>query len=227
MAHHHDALYRLLTTNSQWALDVEDAEPDFFSKCAEGQSPSVLWIGCADSRVPESVITGARPGDIFVHRNIANQFHLDDASAQAVLTYAVDHLGVEHVVIVGHSECGGAAACFQASLAPTFDASTGPVVTVPSSTPDAAINVWLAPLTKLASTLKLSSTPKAEALPVVVEENVKQQVANLAQSETIQNAWATKSLKGKDVWIHGWVYDIASGRLRDLNVTQGPKPAAR
>ncbi|ESK89849.1 carbonic anhydrase [Moniliophthora roreri MCA 2997] len=210
---------RLFSNNAQWATDVDRAEPGFFAQQAKGQAPKVLWIGCADSRVPETTLTGARPGDIFVHRNIANQFHLDDDSVLAVLTYAVDFLGVEHVVVVGHTECGGAAACFNA--APSFQPghACAVVPTLPTSAP---LNKWLQPLTALAASLQLSSVPASEALPIIVEENVKAQVENLAQSPVIMNAWQNKSAKGKDVWIHGWVYDISQGKLKDLGVTRGP-----
>ncbi|KAF4576711.1 Carbonic anhydrase [Pleurotus pulmonarius] len=224
MAESHQILSQLLTANEQWAQDVDHAEPEFFKQCAAGQSPTVLWIGCADSRVPESVVTGARPGEIFVHRNIANQFHPDDDSAQAVLTYAVDHLGVEHVVVVGHTECGGAAACFQAACA--VGTRPGPVITVPTSPPDAAINKWLAPMTSLAASLHLSTAPASEAVPILVEENVKMQVKNLSKTSTITAAWANKSPKGKEVWVHGWVYDIAAGKLRDLGISLGPPKRA-
>ncbi|KAK7054688.1 hypothetical protein VNI00_003151 [Paramarasmius palmivorus] len=235
---------RLFSNNAQWATDVERAEPGFFSQQAKGQAPKVLWIGCADSRVPETTLTGAKPGDIFVHRNIAkygptlhrhytapltsphSQFQLDDDSILSVLTYAVDFLGVEHgdrfspaVAIVGHSECGGAAACFNAasSFQPGHACATVPVLPT-----DAPLNKWLQSLTELAASLQLSSVPASEALPVLVEENVRMQVENLAQSSVIVNAWQNKSAKGKDVWIHGWVYDISQGRLKDLGVTRGP-----
>ncbi|KAK0197020.1 carbonic anhydrase [Armillaria mellea] len=228
---------RLFASNAQWAADVDQAEPEFFTELAQGQSPPVcfqppppnmlityyflqiLWIGCADSRVPESVITGSRPGTIFVLRNIANQFHLDDDSALSALTYAVDHLGVEHVVVVGHSECGGASACFNA--APSYT-SGEPCATVAGHSPEDAINKWLYPVTALAASLHLSSAPKEEALPILIEENVKVQVDNLSQTPAITNAWKNKNGKGKDVYIHGWVFDLASGRLKDLRVSRGP-----
>lgn len=211
MAQVHAALQALLDSNAQWARDVDAAEPDFFRQSAKGQSPQILWIGCADSRVPESVITGARPGDIFVHRNIANQVHLDDKSVLSVLQYAVDFVGVQHVVVVGHNECGGAAACLGAAQS---SPSICPAVTVPSLPAESPLNTWLDPLTRLAQSLHLSTTPHVEALPVLVEENVKRQVENLAK---IRDAWT------KGVWIHGWVYDIASGTLRDLGISQGPQ----
>ncbi|KAJ7775092.1 carbonic anhydrase [Mycena metata] len=218
----HPDLYRFFALNSEWAKRVEIQEPGFFAESTKGQTPQVLWIGCSDSRVPESVVTAVRPGEIFVHRNIANQFQLDDDSAQAVLTYALDHLGVEHVVVVGHTECGGAAACFGAASSPGFSASA-PICTIdPSLAPDAGLNKWLTPLTKHVASLKLSSAPKAEALPLIVEENVKLQVENLSRAQTIVDAWAHKSKKGKDIWVHGWVYDLAKGELRDLGVSRGP-----
>ncbi|KAF8077805.1 carbonic anhydrase [Lyophyllum atratum] len=223
MAHsqQHDALTRLLAANAQWAEDVMSAEPGFFEQLVKGQSPHTLWIGCADSRIPETVLTGARPGDIFVHRNIANQFPVDDDSALAVLKYAIDFLGVQHVVVVGHSECGGAAACFNAAQNPSIT-DDGSVVTIPSLSPDDPLNRWLEPLTRLATSLHVSTTPKAEALPIVIEENVRRQVVNLCKTATLVDAWASADAKKKNVWVHGWVYDISTGRLRDLKVTRGP-----
>lgn len=215
------AIERMLTANSQWAEDVQKAEPSFFEESAKGQSPHTLWIGCADSRVPDSIITGSKPGEIFVHRNIANQLKLDDYNALAVLRYAVDYLGVEHVVIVGHTECGGAAACLGASQVPNLDLSK-PIATVPSLPADSSLNRWLEPLTRLSAGLQLSSAPHAEALHVVVEENVKMQVAELAKTHAITDAWTKGTKKGQDVWIHGWVYDISTGKIKDLHVSQGP-----
>ncbi|CAA7271569.1 unnamed protein product [Cyclocybe aegerita] len=212
---------RMLTANAQWAEDVAKAEPGFFEQSVKGQSPHTLWIGCADSRVPDSVITGARPGEIFVHRNIANQLHLDDHNVLSVLRYAVDYLGVEHVVIVGHTECGGAAACLGAAQSPDLSLD-GPIATVTSLPVESALNRWLEPFTRHVASLKLSSTPHAEALPVVVEENVKRQVENLAKTITISEAWNKGTRKGQDVWIHGWVYDLATGKLKDLEISQGP-----
>ncbi|KAJ7097764.1 carbonic anhydrase [Mycena belliarum] len=221
-AHNHHPTARFLNLNAAWAHSVQNSEPTFFPETTKGQAPQVLWIGCSDSRVPESVITAVRPGEIFVHRNIANQFQLDDNSAQAVLTYALDHVGVEHVVIVGHTDCGGAAACFGAARSPGFCASADTCVIDPSIAPDASLNQWLTPLTKRVAALKLSSVPKADAMPLIVEENVKMQVDNLCKAQTLLDAWAYKSKKGKDVWVHGWVYDLGTGKLRDLGISRGP-----
>ncbi|KAH9886646.1 carbonic anhydrase [Cubamyces lactineus] len=190
-------LARLLSNNAQWAEDVEKVEPGFFAQSAKGQAPKVLWIGCSDSRVPESVVTASKPGDIFVHRNIANQFHPEDDSALAVLTYAVAHVGVSHVILVGHTNCGGAQACHAIAHDPSAEAPEGP------------LGRWLAPLTELARA--------HDDLTDLVEANVRTQVENIARTDVVQAAWA----KGKDVQVHGWVYELETGRLRDLGVSVG------
>ncbi|KAJ7940452.1 carbonic anhydrase [Mycena leptocephala] len=175
----HPDLFKFFALNSEWAKRVQSQEPNFFAKSATGQAPQILWIGCSDSRVPESVVTAVRPGEIFVHRNIAKW-------------------------------CGGAAACFGAASSPAFSPNAKTCVVDPGLAPDAPLNQWLTPLTKLVASLKLSS------------ENVKMQVENLCMASTIVDAWTNKSKKGKDVWVHGWVYDLAKGELRDLDISRGP-----
>jgi len=208
-------LSRLLSSNAQWSQDVNSSDPSFFKNLAKGQSPKVLWIGCADSRVPESVVLACKPGEVFVHRNIANQFHLHDDSALSVLTYAVDVLGVEHVVVVGHTSCGGAAACLKGAR--HLRKSDG------SGAHETPLDRWLAPLTTLVASLDISEEHVSDehALPVVVEENVKMQVENVANTEIMRKAWAS----GKPVHIHGWVYLVEEGRLKDLQISQGPEGA--
>jgi len=203
----------MLSSNAQWARDVEHAEPGFFEKMARGQSPQVLWIGCADSRVPESVVLARRPGEIFVTRNIANQFPPHDDSANSVVNYAVETLGVQHVVVVGHTNCGGAAAC--------YDIATGSGHSPP---PDSALGRWLGPLVDLAKSVAERSVggDKTRALVELVEENVRKQVENVRMCATIQGAWKA----GKDVWVHGWVFELETGKLRDLVTSYGP-PGAR
>ncbi|EKM82555.1 hypothetical protein AGABI1DRAFT_111160 [Agaricus bisporus var. burnettii JB137-S8] len=205
----------LLHSNAQWAQEVQSSDPDFCRNSAKGQSPHTLWIGCADSRVPESVITAVMPGAIFTHRNIANQFHPDDNNVLSVLEFAVNYLKVKNVVIVGHSECGGAAACLGAVQRENFDPED--FVTMPGTPADAPLNRWLKPLTRLAATLGVSTTPPKVALPVVIEESVKRQVENVCESEVIVGAWT----KGQEVHVHGWVYELAEGRLRDLGISRG------
>ncbi|KAG1869464.1 carbonic anhydrase [Suillus subalutaceus] len=187
----HESIQTLLNANEEWAQSVIKNTPNFFSQSATGQSPKVLWIGCSDSRVPESVITSSKPGDIFVHRNIANQFHLNDDSALSVLIYAVKVVGVEHVVLVGHTYCGGAAACLQAAK-------------------DAAADTG-APLIARVQSLDLSACSENEALNKVVETNIIMQVDNICKSEPITTAWADPNVK--KVTVHGWMYDLSRGRI--------------
>ncbi|KAG1777930.1 carbonic anhydrase [Suillus placidus] len=196
----------LLNANEEWAQSIIKDTPDFFIQSATGQSPKILWIGCSDSRVPESVITASKPGDIFVHRNIANQFHLDDDSALSVLTYAVKVVGVEHVILVGHTNCGGAAACLKI----VEDAAANP----DASQPDSPLIRWLSPLIARVQSLDLSAYSAAEALDKVVETNVIAQVDNICKSEPITTAWADPD--AKKVIVHGWVYDLAGGRINEL-----------
>ncbi|KAI0758800.1 carbonic anhydrase [Fomes fomentarius] len=193
-------LARLLSDNEEWAKEVEKAKPGFFTRLAEKQTPKVLWIGCADSRVPESVVTASEPGDIFVHRNIANQLHLDDDNALSVLDYAVHSLGVSHVIVVGHTNCGGVNAAVKAAGAPSAPPPTSP------------LERWLAPLVEIAR----ANNDKDKPLDMV-DVNVKAQVDNIVKSKVIQSAWE----KNKDVQVHGWVYDLETGKLRDLGITEG------
>ncbi|KAG6900415.1 hypothetical protein C0993_011108 [Termitomyces sp. T159_Od127] len=123
------------------------------------------------------------------------------------------------VVVVGHTECGGATACLTAAQRKTFP-EDGPLLTIPTLSYDAPLNQWLEPLTRLVGMLGLSTTPKEEALPVVVEENVKQQVENLSRTATLLNAWASNDSR-RNVRVHGWVYSLDTGLLKDLQVTKG------
>ncbi|KAF9530231.1 carbonic anhydrase [Crepidotus variabilis] len=215
-----DASERLLQGNAQWAASTKKDNTTFFQTSAKGQDPKVLWYGCADSREPESVITNSIPGDIFVHRNIANQVPPEDANSVSVLEYAIKHLKVEHVIIAGHTNCGGANASLSAALAGSSASQTL------SDEPSAgALNKWLEPLTEFALSQKsqLSAKSNSDALTVLVEENVKKQVENVSNSEAIQAAWqAETNGTGRAVRVHGWVYDLSTGLIRDLNVTRGP-----
>ncbi|KAG1810361.1 carbonic anhydrase [Suillus plorans] len=202
----HEPIQTLLNANKEWAQSVINDTPDFFTQSATGQSPKILWIGCSDSRVPESVITTSKPGDIFVHRNVANQFNLNDDSALSVLTYAVKVVGIEHVVLVGHTNCGGAAACLKA--AEDAAADTG------APQPETPLTRWLSPLITLVQSLDLSACSASEALDKVVQANVITQVDNICNSEPITTAWADPN--AKKVTVHGWVYDLARGHIDEL-----------
>ncbi|KAG2152746.1 carbonic anhydrase [Suillus clintonianus] len=201
----HKPIQTLLNANEEWAQNIMKNTPDFFARSATSQSPKILWIGCSDSRVPESVITASKPGDIFVHRNVANQFHLHDDSALSVLAFAIKEVGVEHVVLVGHTNCGGAMACIEA--AKKTAANPG------ASTP---LTRWLSPLTTLVRSLDLSACSASEALNKVVEANVIMQVNNICKSEPITTAWADPNTR--KVTVHGWMYDLAEGRIKELVV---------
>lgn len=201
----HKPIRTLLNANEEWAQSVIKDTPDFFARSATGQKPKILWIGCSDSRVPESVITASKPGDIFVHRNVANQFHLHDDSALSVLTFAIKEIGVEHVVLVGHTNCGGAMACIEAAK----DRAANPGLSTP-------LTRWLSPLTALVQSLDLSACSASEALNKVVEANIIKQVDNICKSEPIITAWADPD--AKKVTVHGWMYDLAVGRITKLVV---------
>ncbi|KAF8263460.1 carbonic anhydrase [Lactarius quietus] len=197
-------LQKLFSANAQWAEAVKKAEPDFFDKSANNpQKPKILWLGCSDSRVPESVVTASPPGYIFVHRNIANQIHPKDENALAVITYAVGHIhSIEDVVVVGHTHCGGAHAAIK--LISPNPPNLEPV-----------LQIWLNPLVDLAKNLA-PGTPPPDLLMKLIEESVRVQVNNVARSEPLRKAWA----EGRKVRVHGLVYHLETGLLRDLGVTK-------
>jgi len=202
----HPTISNLQQANSEWIKAVLEKDPEFFKRTAKGQSPKILWIGCADSRVPESVIVAANPGDIFVHRNIANQFHLNDDSALSVLAYAVGSVGVEHVIVAGHTKCGGCVEAWKICAHPP----------PPPVLPNTPLIRWITPLVKLAGELGLASKEKDEAVEILVKESVKRQVENIVKTDVIQKAWAEK----KNVHVHGLVYELNTGKLTDLGVTR-------
>ncbi|KAL7421983.1 hypothetical protein Q5752_003755 [Cryptotrichosporon argae] len=200
-------LHAFLETNRQWAANTKEVQPDLLPRLAKAQTPSVLWLGCADSRVPESVIMARQPGDVFVH--VTSQFQLEDDSANAVLNYGVGTVGVTHVVVVGHTACGGCVAAYDMAV---------PDASAPSS----HLSRFLTPLIKLRHSL-----PEGATTDDLIRENVKLSVENIAKSETMQEIWA-KAKRGehKAVYVHGWVFDIASGLLNDLEVSKGPNSLA-
>ncbi|KAI5449478.1 hypothetical protein NCC49_004623 [Naganishia albida] len=199
-------LQTCLTDNKEWAEKVHVDDPDFFRRSAKGQSPFLLWIGCADSRVPESVVLGRKPGEIFVHRNIANQFHHNDDSANAVLTYAVKHLGVQHVAVVGHTACGGCAAAHES---PKPD---------PKEADSTALSRFLAPLIELRHSL-----PEGSSIDDLIVANVKKTVKTVCESEIIQENWKNAQKTGKQpVYVHGWLKDLSTGLIKDLGFSEGP-----
>ncbi|GGB34797.1 carbonic anhydrase [Sphingomonas metalli] len=186
---------QLLLANRAWAAELTDENADFFSRQVAGQKPQFLWIGCSDSRVSPEQKTQSLPGLMFIHRNIANLVHADDLNLLSVLQYAVDVLEVPNIVICGHHGCGG----IKATLAGN---TTGPVDT------------WLANARDVAHAHadELAAVPEAQRVDRLVEMNVRDQLINLARTETVQKAFAA----GRELTLHGWVYDIRDGLLKPL-----------
>ncbi|KAF3761535.1 carbonic anhydrase [Cryphonectria parasitica EP155] len=196
MAHNQDSYQYALSSNGAWAGYKAHQNPEFFSKLASGQSPQILWLGCSDSRCPETTILGLQPGDVFVHRNIANIISATDINTSAVIEYAVAHLKVRHIVLCGHSACGGAAAALS-------DARVGGV-----------LDTWLTPLkaARFAHAQELAEIKdEKERLVRIAELNVEAGVKVLLANFTVQEAIRDRGLE-----VHGCLYDLASGRIRDL-----------
>ncbi|KAA1123055.1 hypothetical protein PGTUg99_015573 [Puccinia graminis f. sp. tritici] len=203
-------LGNFLDRNHQFA---STCDPEVLATTCKGQSPSVFWLGCSDSRVPEGVVIQAGLGEVFVHRNVANVFNPEDTSATAALAYAVNHLKVSHVVVVGHESCGGCAAALAAATAQKPDEESLPATPVDKG--EAAIAKWIAPIKNLAS-IELNKHDHQFSLPKLITLNVENQVKNIIHHEIIQKAWA----RGQSLAVHGWVYNLSSGKVQDLGLTQ-------
>jgi carbonic anhydrase len=191
-------LGELLDRNREWAAAMVQADPGFFAGLAERQTPEYLWIGCSDSRVPANEIVGLAPGEIFVHRNVANVVVHTDLNCLSVLQYAVDVLAVQHVVVCGHYGCGGVQAALE-------DARHG------------LIDNWLRHVMDVEEkhTAEIASLPADRRLDRLCELNVVEQVVNVCQTTVVEEAWA----RGQEVTVHGVVYGLYDGLLRDLGVT--------
>lgn len=209
----------LLQGNAAWATS---APPELLASLSKGQAPKVFWIGCSDSRVPEGSVTGAQPGDCFVVRNIAAQVSPVDDTTLAALTYAIQGLSVEHIVIVGHTSCGGVhAACVAASSSDTE-----------SGVDNSPLSRYLSPLSNLARKIRREHPEVDEHRwsQLVTEASVADQVANVAASPVVQANWrgVPSPITGKvtpKVTVHGWVYDLPSGKINDLKVDRFPNTA--
>ena len=185
----------LFENNQCWAEKQEKAVPGFFTESAKGQSPKYLWLGCADSRVPPNVILGLDPGEIFVHRNIANVVQHNDLSMLSVVQYAVEHLKVEHVIVCGHYGCGGVAA--------SIDGQRHGIV-----------DNWIKPIADLAdaNAEELAQLQGDEKISRLCELHAVAQGRNLSRTTEIQDAWA----RGQEVTVHSWIYGLADGRVKSL-----------
>jgi carbonic anhydrase len=196
------SLQNLIDNNRAWAARMELMRPGFFSQLAHQQTPKYLWIGCSDSRVPANEITGLDPGEVFVHRNVANVVVHSDLNALSVIQFAVDHLKVEHIIVVGHYGCGGVLATLRGTRVGLADN-------------------WLRHVhdVKVRHRRRLDHLPVASQEEVLCEMNVIEQVGNVALTNVMQDAWS----RGQNVAVHGWCYGIKDGLVNDLGVSMsGP-----
>jgi len=198
----------LKANNRAWAARMVSRDPDFFKRLERQQGPQYLWIGCSDSRVPANEIVDLAPGELFVHRNVANLAPPQDANYLSVLQFAVDVIKVKHVIVVGHYGCGGIAAAVDGKRLGLVDH-------------------WLHPIREVADCHRA----ELEAIgdlnkrnDRLCELNVMRQVKNVASDVFVQDAWA----RGQSLQVHGWVYSLATGLVNDLDVTvKGPQAAKR
>ncbi|MGL5359413.1 MAG: carbonate dehydratase [Shewanella sp.] len=191
-------LKALFDNNRRWAGRISQENPDFFEQLAKQQHPEYLWIGCSDSRVPSNQIIDLMPGEVFVHRNIANMVIHTDLNCLSVLQYAVDVLKVKHIMVVGHYGCGGVRAAMRQQRLGLIDN-------------------WLGHLRDIHRIYhdELQALDESERFDRLCELNVIEQVANVASSTILQEAWD----RGQEIAVHGWIYGIDNGLLTDLDVT--------
>ena len=191
-------LTELFERNRAWAADAVAGDPDFFSALLDRQTPEYLWIGCSDSRVPANQIVGLPPGDVFVHRNVANVVVHTDLNCLSVLQYAVDILGVADVIVCGHYGCGGVRAALEGTRHGLIDNWLRHVMDVGEKHSD-----------------ELASLPEERRLDRLCELNIVEQVVNVCQTTIVEDAWA----RGQELTVHGLVYGLHDGLLRDLGVS--------
>lgn len=192
-------LDHLFDNNRAWAQRIKEREPDFFQKLARQQNPEYLWIGCSDARVPANDIVGLLPGELFVHRNVANVVHTSDMNLLSVLEFAVGAIGVEHIIVCGHYGCGG--------VRRALEGGTG-----------ALVDHWLAPIADLNRRRQDLLGPIRDSsakVNTLCELNVELQVRRVAATPIVAAAWAA----GKPLAVHGWIYGLKDGLLRDLAVS--------
>lgn len=192
-------LKRLLDQNKAWAEGITASDPEFFQTLAKQQTPRFLWIGCADSRVPANQLAGLMPGEMFVHRNVANVVVHTDFNCLSVIQYAVDVLKVEHIIVCGHHGCGGVKAAME-------------------NLQFGLIDNWLRHVQDVLhqhETLLAHVTDKDKRLDRLCELNVIEQVLNVGRTTIVQSAWE----RGQELVVHGWIYGLQDGLLRDLGVT--------
>jgi carbonic anhydrase len=198
-------LKHLFANNREWAANMTRQDPEFFSRLTSQQAPQYLWIGCADSRVPANEIVGLAPGELFVHRNVANIVVHADLNCLSVLQFAVEVLKVEHIIVCGHYGCGGVRAALR-------DDRLG------------LVDNWL----RHVQDVRWKHRAELDSLPTeeqrhdrLCEMNVVEQVVNVSQTTVVRDAWT----RGQSLAVHGWIYDLHDGLLRDLAVSVTTTPA--
>jgi carbonic anhydrase len=193
-------LRHLFDNNRNWARTITARQPDFFETLSQQQSPRYLWIGCADSRVPANEIVGLLPGELFVHRNVANVVVHTDLNCLSVLQFAIDVLRVEHVIVCGHYGCGGIQAAYERR-------SLG------------LIDNWLRHVQDVQDrhASSIHAAGEADAVNRLCELNVIEQARNVSQTTIVRDAWT----RGQTLFLHGWIYSLRDGLIRDLEFTAG------
>jgi len=194
-----NSLKDLFSNNRAWAESVHTNDPDFFEKLAAQQNPEYLWIGCSDSRVPANQIVGLLPGEVFVHRNVANMVVHTDFNCLTVLQYAIEVLKVKHVIVVGHYNCGGVRAAYE-------NADNG------------MIDNWLRNIKDVQQAYRKrinALEDEEDRINLLCELNVMTQVSNVCHTSIAQNAWA----RGQKLDVNGWIYSLRDGLLKDLDCT--------
>lgn len=188
----------LFNHNRAWAAEMERVRPGFFTNLKNQQNPKYMWIGCSDSRVPANQITGLDPGEVFVHRNVANVVVHSDLNSLSTIQYAVDALQVKHVIVCGHYGCGGVKAALENIRVGLADN-------------------WIRHIQDVRDRHRqlLNSMPESKRFDALVQLNAIEQVVNVCQSTVLQDAWA----RGQEINVHGWVYGVHDGLLQDLRIS--------
>lgn len=191
-------LTELFESNREWARQTEAREPGFFTRLLKQQTPQYLWIGCADSRVPANELVGLMPGELFVHRNVANVVVHSDLNCMSVIQFATDVLQVQHIIVVGHSGCGGVAAALD-------DRRVG------------IVDNWLRHVQDVRDRHRewLATVPARDRVNALCELNVIEQAENVCRTTVVQDAWQ----RGQALVVHGWFYGLHNGLLQDLTMT--------
>ena len=192
-------LKRLLEQNRAWAESIKASNPEFFPELAKQQSPKFLWIGCSDSRVPATQLVGLVPGEMFVHRNVANMVVHTDFNCLSVMQYAIDVLKVQHIIVCGHHGCGGVKAAMDNAQLGLIDNWLRHVQDVLNEHQDLLSNI----------------SDESKRLDRLCELNVIEQVLNVGRTSIVQSAWE----RGQELTVHGWIYGLENGLLRDLAVS--------